>query len=479
MKTNINRIIIFGLLVAVASSCMLGPKFQQPSVESPAKFRYDSLMADSTLNVAWWEIFQSQELDTLVKLAIANNKDALMAASRIEEARSYLGFTKADLYPSIGYGGEANIVDSYKTIDVDGNRSTAEDYFLAPSLSWELDFWGKYRRANEAARAQMLATEHAQKWMLVNLIAEVASTYYAYLDFSQRLETSERTLQTRQASLNIIQQRFDKGTVPEIDLNQAQIQEAIAATAVPIYRRQKAITEHSLSILIGQNPRPVLVTESLNDQILPPDIPAGIPSMLLQRRPDVLQAEQLLKAQNAQIGIAQAMRFPSISLTGFFGVASADLDNLLSTDTWGVSGSVLGPIFNFGKNKKRVEIERYRTEQALLAYEQKVLMAFKDVEDALITVHSYKEEVNARNKQMAAATNAAMLSQKRYDGGVTSYLEVLDSERSMFEAELAASQSLKNQFDAYIMLYKALGGGWILPEDKPMVQSQAINNETE
>jgi len=291
---------------------------------------------------------------------------------------------------------------------------------------------------------------------------QVTAATNASLLSKARYDISEKTYNSRKEYLTIIQARFDKGTVPQIDLNHAQIQEAQAESAIYLYERMVKQTEYTLSILLGQNPVEIANTYTLKEQIVPPEVPPGLPSQLLERRPDIREAEQLLAAQNARIGMAQAMRFPSISLTGLLGLGSDDLSTLVSPDAviWSAGGQLLGPIFNFNKNKRRVDIERHRTEQMLLSYEQTVLIAFKEVEDALVEIRTYKKELEARKRQVTAATNASLLSKARYDKGVTSYLEVLESNRQLFDAELIAAQTLDEYLFAYVKLYKALGGGW-------------------
>ena len=267
-------------------------------------------------------------------------------------------------------------------------------------------------------------------------------------------------------SLRIIQERFNKGIVPEIDLNQAQIQKEIAATTVPLYKRLTVQTENSLSILLGKLPASIKSGTGLENRNIPPDIPTGLPSQLLVRRPDIAESEFLLQSQNAQIGVAVAKMFPAISLTGLFGLASDDLSTLTVGDpAWSISGTLLGPLFNFGKNTSRVEVEEAQTQQALYQYEYTVINAFREVEDALIDVETYREQLESLNRQFVAAKNAAKLSRMRYDLGVTSYLEVLESERTLFSAELQLSEIRQSTFNSYIRLYKALGGGWISKEE--------------
>jgi multidrug efflux system outer membrane protein len=338
---------------------------------------------------------------------------------------------------------------------------------ITPNVYWELDFWGKIRRSNQAARAEIAASEEALRVVQTSIITAVADGYFQLLDYDQRLAIARRTWETRKESLWIIAQRFERGVVPEIDLNQAQQQEAIAAATIPSYERAVARTENYLNILLGQNPRK-LERGLLDAQVIPPDIPVGIPSELLQRRPDLVQAEQLFYAETARIGMTQAMRFPSFSITGALGVASNDLSTLLSSDAvlYSVGGSILGPIFNWGKNKRRVEIQKKTAQQALYRYEQAVLNAFSEVDNALIEIDTYSREVESRERQKEAAINAARLSRARYDGGQTAYLEVLDTERSQFNAELESAAVKGQLLSSYLYLYKAMGGGWITPGEE-------------
>lgn len=459
------------LLTAVMSGCMVGPKYQKPVVQTPEYFTYyDSTLQDSALNLEWWTLFRDPQLDTLIRMALAENRDVRRAAARVEEARAAVGYTKADMWPTIGYEGNIQGGNLNPVLN-SGNTDTKSSYYAAPFLSWEIDFWGKYRSATEAARADLLGTEYGYRSVMISLISAVASTYYQLLDFDNQLEISRQTLESRKESTRIIRERFNKGIVPEIDVNQAEIQENIAAEYIPQYERAVAQTEHALSILLGQMPGTIVRGLSLNSQPMPPEIPPGIPSELLTRRPDILYSEQMLIAQNAYIGVAQAMRFPSFSLTGLFGVASPDLTFSAASAAWSVSGGLMGPIFHFNKNKRRVEIERQRYQQVLMEYDQTLLQAFREVEDGLVGVSTYTVELEAVNKQRASAQNAARLSHSRYDGGVTSYLEVLDSERTLFNTELNASQTLRELLNAYVNLYKVLGGGWISKEEKASVNA--------
>ena len=463
MYMKILKPILLSLVLALAvTGCMVGPSLEKPVVETEEQFRFDSIAEDTMINLAWWELISDPELDTMIYLALEHNQDILIAMSRIEQAYAVLGVSKADLYPQFGY----DISGSYGDPSTAGSGSDAGGMVnITPNVYWELDFWGKVRRSNQAARAEIAASEEALRMVQIGIITAVADGYFQLLDFDQRLDISRRTWETREESVWIIEQRFEKGIVPEIDLNQAQQQEAIAATAIPAYERAVAQTENYLSILLGQNPRK-LERGLLDDQVAPLEIPVGLPSELLQRRPDLLQAEQQFYAETARIGMMQAMRFPSFSITAAAGLASSDLSSLFSSDAlmYSVGGSILGPIFNWGKNKRRVDIQKETASQALYSYEQAVLNAFREVDDALIGVDTYGREVKSRERQKLAAANAALLSRARYDGGQTAYLEVLETERSQFNAELESSAAKGYLLSSYLYLYKALGGGWITPE---------------
>ncbi len=467
------NIFVFALfIVAGLYGCMVGPDFQKTVVPSPARYHYDSMAVDTVLNLRWWELFNDTVLNRLIDTALVRNQDVLIAASRVQEAMAVVGSAKADMYPVFGYSADG----SRTKASIAGSEPTTFNGFSAlGNVSWEIDFWGKYRRATESARASLLASEYGKRSVMISLITAVARNYFLLLDYREKLKISRHTLQTRQQGLEIMRAKYLHGTVPELDLNQAEVQEAIAASAVPLYERQVAKTEHALQILLGQYPGPLNDVSGLL-QIQPPDsIPVGIPSLLLERRPDILRAEQQVAAQNAMIGVAQAMRFPSISLTASFGLASGELTSFLSAGSlaWSYGGGLVGPLLNFGKNKRRVEIERQRTEQVRYNYEKTVLNAFKEVEDALVEIQTYRRELSTRQRQLKAAMNAARLSHERYNGGVTSYLEVLDSERSLFETQLVVAETYQKELNAYVKLYKALGGGWISPSEEQASQQPA------
>ena len=462
---NKRILISLSAIIIALSSCMVGPNFQhvEVGIDSIDTFRFQNDPVDTVLDITWQDLFQDSTLITLIDSALRNNFDAQIAASRIQESRAYLGYTKADMYPSISYGGNGSLGNTMGGFP--SGQGTKGSFSVNANINWELVFWGKYRRATEASKAELVASEYGYSAIQISLISEVANAYYSLLDFRKRLSIAKRTLATRTESLRIIGERFDKGIIPEIDLNQSQIQEAVAAGAIPVYERSIAFAENALSVLIGENPNEIISKTDLEKLAIPASIPVGLPSQLLTRRPDILEAEQRVVAQNARIGVAQAMRFPSISLTGLIGLASADLSAFNASDALigSVGAGIFGPIFQFGKNKRRVEIERERTEQTKINYRKTVAIAFRETEDALINIRTLEQELTFVKIQVKASENAAKLSGERYDGGVTSYLEVLEAERTLFNIELYYSELLQRRMSAYVNLYKTLGGGWVPP----------------
>ncbi len=452
------KFISFGVLLLMLNACMVGPQFTVPEVESPVHFVNDDILNDSAISLQWFEILEDPVLLDLIDTALNSNKNVQIAASRIEQSRIYLGMTKADVYPSFGYFFETQGANFNPGTGV---KSDFTSHSGGLTMNWEIDFWGKYRRANEAAKTELLADELARDWVVLTLVADLVDAYYQRLDYKRRLAIAQRTLASRTESLKIIEKKYKRGLYPELDYNQAQIQQATAAKAVPFFRRQLSLTSNRLSTLMGKNVGAFEENSPGDFPLEEIDIPVGLPSDLMLRRPDIQEAAQRLKAQNAKIGVAQAMRFPSISLTGMLGVVSDDLTSLFDAGAlYQATGGLLGPVFHFGKNKRRVDLEIEKANQYRLAYEQAVLVAFQEVEDALCSITTMREEYAAIKQQVAAAENAVRLSRKRYDGGVTNYLEVLDSERSFFNSEIAASEVKMQQARAYIQLYKALGGGW-------------------
>jgi len=448
---------------ALLGGCAMGPDYERPELPVPESYVQPVDTGENFANLPWWELFGDETLNELIGIALEENQDIGIAAARIEEFRALLGVTRSNQFPTVDVGATAGRSRASQNT-VLGNLigGPVDSYQLRADVFFEVDLFGKLRRSTEAARALLLGEEENRRAVTISLVAAVAQSYMTLRDLDAQLEISRRTRDARQDTLDIINARFGEGVVARIDVNQAEIQLAIAAAAVAAAERAVVQTENRLSVLLGRNPGAIPRGRTLMDQVLTPDIPAGLPSELLQRRPDVLATEAALAAQTARIGVAQASRWPSLSLTGALGLESQDLADLSSSDSdfWNAGLGIVAPVYNAGRLRSQVEAEQARAEQALLSYQQVVLRAFAEVEDALVAVRTYRDEHAARRTQVAAASNAAILSRARYDGGVTSYLEVLDTERSLFEAELSESQTLRLYLNSIIELYKALGGGW-------------------
>jgi len=468
---------IYGAVVLLLAlgSCV-GPKYTEPSndfAETYETYKYDTIATseDTLINLQWWKFFEDPDLDTLVNHALMYNKDVLMAASRIEQSRAILGMTKADQWPGFSVSGLASFGESGGTGSKKLNTGIG--------MSWELVFWGRYRAATESSRAELASTEYGFRSIQMSLISSVAQSYYTILDLENRLDISKKTLGSRDSALLIIEARYKGGIVPEIDLNQAQINQAIAAGSVPFYERQLAIANNSLAVLLGERPMEIIpISKKLDSVNLLVDIPTGIPSTLLLRRPDILASREAYHAQFKQINVAVAQRFPSISITGMLGGASTALGSFNTSGlAWNAGASLLGPLFEFNKNKRRVDMQRAKAKEALINYENTINQSFREVEDALVTIKTLKEEINARINQQTAAMNAERLSKLRYDKGAASYLEVLDNQRSSFEAQLGLSKTKRELLSSYLNLYKALGGGWLSAEEEEQAKEQAKKDE--
>jgi multidrug efflux system outer membrane protein len=450
-------------LVLLMGGCALTPDYERPDTGLPESFVQPTDPGDSIANVAWFDLFEEPALRSLIESSLAENVDLALSLARIRESREQVTVVRAEQFPFLdlfGSGGRGR--DSQLIFP---GADTGETYSAGLDLSFEVDLWRKLARASEAARADLLASEAAYRNVTISLVAEVASVYLLLRDFDARLAISEHTVEGRAESLEIIQARFEKGTVPELDVNQAEVELAIAEAAVASFERQVAQTENALRVLLGRYTGAIERGPALDDSLMVAEVPAGLPSELLQRRPDVVEAEQVLAAETARIGVAEALRYPSLSLTGSLGVVSEQLSDLNSSEAkaWSIVGGIFAPLFNSGQLKAQAEAQRARAEQALYGYESALLRAFREVEDALVAARTLRVEYEARHRQVVAARNAARLSRARYDGGVVDYLEVLDSERTLFSAELEESATRQASFSALVRLYEALGGGWSAP----------------
>ncbi len=454
---NINILSLVALAVLLVSSCKSTKDYTRPELETPEMFRFSE--ADTSYNTAlkWWDLFDDPILDTLIQTALENNNDLKATAYNVEAVRYQMAIQKAGQYPSFNIGAQAMRGNYIGTV----LPETTNSYLVAGQASWDLIFWGKYRKLSDQAKAQYLASEYGLTSLRLSLISTVATTYFQLLEYKEKQQIAESTYAIRDSSYRLIKQRFDAGIIPEIDLHHAKIQRAIASSAIPVYKRMTAFSENALCVLIGVAPDSIEATQNLAGINVVPEIPPGLPSDLLARRPDVLVAEQDLVAQYAAVGVAQANCLPSISLTGTFGTASTDLSSLSFSDPiWNFGGNLLAPIFNWSKNRNRVKAEESRLKAAEESYKSVALNAFKEVEDVLIEISTLKEEQIALKEHVTAATGAMELSSERYDKGIASYIEYLESQRQAFDAQMSLVGNQQDILSAYARLFQAIGGGW-------------------
>lgn len=445
----------------VFAGCSLGPDYRRPEMTFTENFREPSISGESIANLPWWEVFKDPLLVKLVQTAMRENNDLQRAAARIEESRAILGITRADQFPTLDLTGNASR-NNPSDVLLPGVGSPEGNYGLFGQLSYEIDFWGKLRRATEAQRAELLSSEYGYRAVTISLVAQVAQTYFRLLDADQRFEITQRTVENRKNATGIVRQRFDKGIVPEIDLNQAQIEEADVLARISSVEREIRQLENAMNVLLGTHSMPIARSGFPNRELILSELPAGVPAAILERRPDVASAEQLLHAETARIGIAKARRLPSISLLGVIGLESEATSDFVSGDakTWSIAGGLFGPLIDFNRSNSRVDVAEARTQQAYENYEQSVLIAIQEIEDSQVAIRTFRNEHEARTLQQKAAANATKLSRARYNDGLSPYLEVLDIERSLLEAELAQSSTMQQMLVSIVQLYKALGGGW-------------------
>jgi multidrug efflux system outer membrane protein len=415
----------------------------------------------------WWEVFKDERLKELVQTALANNYDLRVAITRIEQSRQIAAQARAQYFPFVNYSVSSSDGKNEFVGTVAPNGGNTRGAFLAAaSVAWEADVWGKLRRLNESARAQYLATEEARRGVMLTLVSDVAQNYFLILGLELQLDIAKQTTASYTQTLNLFTQRLEGGVSSALDTSRAAATLATAAATVPEIEREIALAEDQLSVLMGSNPGEIAHTAKLLDEIVPPEVPAGLPSALLERRPDVLQAEQLLRSANAQVGVAQANFFPQIGLTALLGRASSPLSALSSgqTNVWSIAGNVAGPIFQGGalRAQKRQAVAFW--EQSKLQYEQTALIAFQDVSDALISRQKYDAIREKQDEAVQASQESVRISLQRYVAGKSSYYEVLEAQQQLFPAQIALAQTELNRRTVIVQLYKALGGGWNLKD---------------
>jgi multidrug efflux system outer membrane protein len=446
------------------SGCLLGPNYERPAVDAPPAFRFAESDAKDLVNTAWWEQFQDPALNALIATALADNKDVKIAAARVEQFLGQFVTTRSQLFPQVaaGFDAQRQRVPLGSTQLPSGVGPVFNQFQATLSASWEIDFFGKLRRQTEAARASLLASEEGRRATILTLVASVASSYVNLLSLDRQLDIAKSTAASRAASVHVFQLRFSGGEVSQMELAQSQSEYEASLATIPQIELQIAQQEDALSILLGHNPGDIARDRELDDLALPA-VPAGLPSELLERRPDLRQAEQDLIAANALIGAARALYFPSISLTGLFGSASTRFSSLFTgpARVWSYAGAVTLPIFTAGGIGGQVKQAEAQQQQALFEYQKAIQVAFQEVADALVSLQKTREQLVVQGRQVDALRSYARLARLRFEGGYTSYIEVLDAERSLFNAQLSYAQTQGVVFTSTVSLYKAMGGGWV------------------
>jgi len=457
-------------LAALLSSCTVGPDYRRPPVETPPAYRFSQATAQAVADTGWWQGFDDPVLSSLVDEALRNNLDVQIAAARVDAFLGAYVTTRSALFPQVAISPAFPVQAARQrgsrisTPQVVPGSVTTEysTYQAGLTASWEIDLWGKVRRRTEAARADVWANEEARRGIVLSVAANAAAGYVALRDLDRRLQIAHETERSRFDSLELFRKRFAGGVISQLELAQVTSEYEAAVAAIPNYEAQIARQETALSLLLGRNPGAIARGKAI-DELTPIPIPAGLPSELLDRRPDVREAEQQLISANAQIGAAKALYFPSISLTGAFGAVSTALGDLFTgpARTWSFAAGLTAPIFNAGAIAGQVQQAEAGQRLALANYDKTVQAAFGDVEDALIVTQKSREILAAQQRQVTALADYRRLARLRYDNGYTSYIEVLDAERSLFEAQIAYTQQQDVVLTSLIGIYKAMGGGWV------------------
>ena len=459
------KFIMVIFIALTLAGCMVGPDYQRPTVEMPLSWRVEEKYAQDLANTAWWRQLDDPVLNELIATAISENKDLLIATARVDQFAARYGVVRADLYPQFGASaqfGQQQVTEKSGNSLPSGYNTVTGNQQAVLNASWELDIWGRIRRSSEAARASLLSSEEGRRGVILTLVSSVAVSYVNLRNLDKQLEISRQTAELRRNSYELFVLRYEGGIINEMALAQSRSEYEQAMATIPQIQKSIALQENAINVLLGSNPGSVSRGKSIDDLKLP-IVPEGLPSDLLERRPDIKQAEQNLIAANAQIGVAKAAYFPAISLTGLFGFASSDFSDLFtgSAKVWQYSAPITVPIFTAGRISSQVKVTEAIQQQYLYQYQQSIQTAFREVNDALADQNLTRKQLEAQKQRVSALRIYADLARIRFDNGYSSYIEVLDAERSLFDVELAYVQTQGSLFQALINLYKAMGGGWV------------------
>lgn len=468
------RAVISLSVVLFLTACSFGPQYQRPTTVALDSYRGDvgTPEAVSFADLPWWDVFHDEALAGLINEALQNNYDLRIAASRVEESRALYGVARADFSPQIGYDGGIGHAHTISQLSVPvllGEETTAFRGIF--TLTWELDVWGRIRHSTDAAMADLLASEEFRRGVVLSLVSDVAQAYFELRELDLELEIARRTTESFQKTLDLFSRRLQLGVATKLETARAEA--ALASTAAVIANLERFIVakENQIALLLGRPPGAIQRGATLTDHMFPPDTPPGLPSQLLERRPDIRQAEQTLIAANARVGVAQANFFPRIGLIGLFGGASGDIENVVksSGNIWSIAGQMIGPIIQGGRLSSLYQSSISQWEQAKLRYEQSVITAFQEVSNALINQQKLAEVRKQEERAVAALQESVRLSTLRYSGGFAGYFEVIESQQQLFPTENALAQTRRDQLIAVVQLYKALGGGWTAYAEQPQL----------
>jgi outer membrane protein, multidrug efflux system len=470
--TDVRRVSVSFALAAAAISigcAAVGPNYSRPQLPTPQQFRFVEGVeqAASLADLPWFQVFQDPALQELIREAIGNNLDLKVATARVEEARARAGIAKSFLYPQVDGVANYNVrqASSSKDQETGQEDTTHQSGAYGFQLSWELDLFGRIRREREAATALALASEQGRRGVLVTLIGDVATNYFLLRELDLQLEISRSTLRINDDTVTYFRNRLEGGVSNRLELDRIVANRARTATAIPDLERQVGTIENLISLLLGRPPGSITRQALRTEEALPPPIPVGLPASLLERRPDVVEAEQQLVAANADIGAAKALFFPTISLTGFLGGVSGDLTKFLGGDgaVWSVGPSLFQPIFQGGRLRRNLEAAQARFDAAMALYQKSALNGYREVADTLLDIQKLAQMRVERQSSVAALLDASDLARSRYDSGLASYLEILTADERLFEEQILLAQTRGSEFRARAELYRTLGGGWQQP----------------
>jgi len=482
MRSSLFKLPFWCVAVLTLAGCAVGPNYKRPAVSAPAGFRDPSSVAElrsgdatntistnSFADLPWWGVFKDPVLQDLIRVALTNNYDLRIILTRVDQARALQMQARSQFLPQVGYVGEASRGrNMFLDLPIPNGGQTMNGFLGGIGALWEIDLWGRVRRMNEAARANFMATEEGRRTVMLSLVSGVAGAYFELLELDEQLAISKRTRDSYERTFRLFDDRHAAGLASNLELSRAKLALRSVSANIPEIERQIALKENEINTLLGRNPGPVVRTSTLLAQEMPMEIPVGLPSTLLERRPDIRAAEQQVRAANAQIGVAIGNFFPRIGLTSFYGGVSSDLNNLLSTsaNAWSLAASTAGPLFTGGRLTGQYRQSKAACEEAKLRYQETALGAFREVSDALISHRRFEAERVEQAEAVSAGREAVAVATDRYKEGKASYYEVLEAQQQLFPAENTLSQIEAGRRVAVVQLYKALGGGWSLKDSE-------------